>query len=110
MYKKLNKTKNINMITFICFLLTLFGCVNWLSIGMLQYDIIAGFFGTQSSMFSRIFYIIFGFAALWLVIMAIRGKGRIHVFKNKPEKQERKEDNREYDREQSYEKVNNDRS
>ena len=69
--------------------MTLFGCVNWLSIGMLQYDIIAGFFGTQASIFSRIVYIIFGFAALWLLIMAFRGKGRIHVLKNKPENQEK---------------------
>lgn len=99
------------MITFICFLITLFGSINWLSIGMLQYDIIAGFFGTQASMFSRIFYIIFGFAALWLGIMAIRGKGRIHVFKNKPEKFDKKEDSQSnFSDEKSYEHVHNDKN
>lgn len=76
------------MITFICFLVTLFGSVNWLSIGMLQYDIIAGFFGTQSSMFSRILYILIGFSSLWLIVMAIKGRGRLHIFKNKQEKEE----------------------
>ena len=84
-------TKTKNMITFICFLVALFGSVNWLSIGMLQYDIIAGFFGTQSSMFSRILYIVIGFAAVWLVVMVIKGRGRLHIFKNKQEKQEEKE-------------------
>ena len=79
--------KNIVMITFICFLITIFGCINWLSIGMLQYDIIAGFFGTQSSMFSRLVYIAFGFASLWMVVMAFKHKGKIHIFKNKLEKE-----------------------
>ena len=35
------------MITFVSFIIVLFGSVNWLSIGMLQYDIIAGFFGLR---------------------------------------------------------------
>lgn len=108
MYKLKIKTKNIYMITFICFLITIFGCVNWLSIGMLQYDIIAGFFGTQASMFSRIIYIAFGFSALWIGIMAIRGRGKIHVFKNKPERQENKIEHKDYNRESELERINND--
>lgn len=73
------------MITFISFLVTLFGCVNWMSIGMLQYDIVAGFFGTQSNIFSRIIYIVIGFAALWMIISAIKQRGKINIFKNKRE-------------------------
>lgn len=73
------------MITFISFLATLFGCINWLSIGMLQYDIVAGFFGTQASIFSRIIYIIIGFAALWLIVSAVRQRGKVNIFKNKME-------------------------
>lgn len=82
------------MITFISFLIVLFGSVNWLSIGMLQYDIIAGFFGTQSNIFSRIVYILFGFAAIWLVISAIRQKGKINIVKDRlnTKKLEEKED------------------
>lgn len=71
------------MITFISFLIVLFGSINWLSIGMLQYDIIAGFFGTQSSMFSRIIYILFGFAAIWLIVSAIRQRGKINIVKDR---------------------------
>ncbi len=73
------------MITFISFLITLFGCINWLSIGMLQYDIVAGFFGTQSNIFSRIIYIIIGFAAFWLIVSTIRQRGKVNIFKNKME-------------------------
>ncbi len=71
------------MITFVSFIIVLFGSVNWLSIGMLQYDIIAGFFGTQANIFSRIIYILFGFAAIWLVISAIRQKGKINIVKDR---------------------------
>ena len=67
------------MITFISFLIVLFGSVNWLSIGMLQYDIIAGFFGTQSNIFSRIIYILFGFAAIWLIISPILTNGKLYL-------------------------------
>ncbi len=81
------------MITFVCFLITIFGCINWLSIGMLQYDIVAGFFGTQASIFSRILYIIIGFAAFWMIAMAFKHKGRIHIFKNKLDDEENKQEN-----------------
>lgn len=92
MNKKCYIAKNKNMITFISFLITLFGGINWLSIGMLQYDIVAGFFGTQSSMFSRIIYILVGFASFWLIAMAFKHKGKIHIFKNKLEKEENKKE------------------
>ena len=61
----------------------LFGCINWLSIGMLQYDIVAGFFGTQASIFSRIVYIIIGFSALWLTVSVIKERGKINIKKKK---------------------------
>lgn len=82
------------MITFFSFLIVLFGSINWLSIGMLQYDIIAGFFGTQASIFSRIIYIVFGFAALWLIISAFRQKGKINIVKDRlnSKKLEKQED------------------
>ena len=67
------------MITFISFVLIILGAVNWLSIGALQYDFVAGLFGSQASMFSRIIYFFVGIAAIWIVIQAFRGKGRIKI-------------------------------
>ena len=67
------------MITFISFVLVLLGALNWLSIGALQYDFVAGLFGSQASMFSRIIYFFIGVAAIWIVIQAFRGKGRIKI-------------------------------
>lgn len=74
------------MITFIAFVLTILGCVNWLLIGLLQYDFIAGFFGFQASIFSRIIYIIFGIAASYLVIRTIVNKGNFKVYEKRKKK------------------------
>ena len=68
------------MVTFISFLLVIAGGLNWFSIGFLQYDFIAGVFGTQASLFSRIVYIFVGIASMWLLIMAVRHTGKIDIF------------------------------
>lgn len=81
------------MITFIAFLLTMTGCINWLLIGMLQYDFIAGLFGYQASIFSRIFYILFGIGAIYLFVRMIANKGSVKIYekRKKKDKQEKVE-------------------
>ena len=81
------------MLTFIAFLLTIAGCVNWLLIGLLQYDFIAGLFGYQASMFSRICYIIIGVGCLYLIIRIIANKGSVKVWEKKKGKKEEKNEN-----------------
>ena len=82
-----NRLKGDTMITFIAFLLTLAGCINWLLIGLLQYDFIAGLFGYQGSIFSRLVYILFGIGAAYLVLRVIINKGTFKVFERKKKKQ-----------------------
>lgn len=67
------------MISLICFLLTLAGSVNWFCIGVLQYDFIAGLFGSQANVFSRIIYAFIGLSSVWLVFALIKGKGRLKI-------------------------------
>ena len=79
------------MITLLAFLIVLIGSINWLSIGMLQYDFIAGLFGYQASIFSRIIYIFVGISSLILIFKAFKDKGKINLInfgfkKNKEEK------------------------
>ena len=74
------------MISIICFIIVVFGSMNWLSIGFFQYDLVAGLFGYQGSIFSRIIYIIVGVAAIYLIYVIIKNKGRLTV--NKLKKQE----------------------
>ena len=68
------------MLTIIAFLLTILGSINWLLIGLLQYDFVAGIFGFQASVFSRIIYIIIGASSVFLIIKIIKNKGVLPIF------------------------------
>ena len=75
------------MISIICFIVVIFGSMNWLSIGFFQYDIVAGLFGYQGSIFSRLVYIVVGICAIYLIFVIIKNKGRLTVNKLKKEEQ-----------------------
>lgn len=71
------------MISIIAFIIVIFGSMNWLSIGLFQYDIVAGLFGYQGSIFSRIVYIVVGICACWLIYSVIKNKGSLNAKKLK---------------------------
>lgn len=75
------------MISIIAFIVVIFGSLNWLSIGFFQYDLVAGLFGFQGSIFSRIVYIVIGICAIYLVYVVIKNKGKITVKKLKKQEQ-----------------------
>ena len=68
------------MVAFISFLLVIIGALNWFCIGALQYDFIAGIFGSQASILSRIIYFFVGLAGIYLTFLAFRDKGEVKVF------------------------------
>lgn len=67
------------MISLISYIIVILGAFNWLSIGVLQFDFIAGIFGSQANIFSRVVYAIVGFSAFWLIYATIKQRGRIIV-------------------------------
>ena len=69
------------MLRVVSFILTVLGCINWLAIGMLQYDFVAGIFGTQANLFSRIIYTVIGIAAIYLTCSIIANKGKLTAAK-----------------------------
>jgi len=71
------------MLALFAFIITIIGCLNWLCIGFFQFDFVAGLFGTQSSIFSRLIYIIIGIASVFLTYAVIRYKGRLTIKKNR---------------------------
>lgn len=75
------------MISIFAFIIVIFGSMNWLSIGFFQYDMVAGLFGYQGSIFSRMVYILVGISAIYLIIVIIKNKGRLTVKKLKKEEQ-----------------------
>ena len=74
------------MLTIFAFILTILGSLNWLFIGLLQYDFVAGIFGYQGSIFSRIIYIVIGSACVFLVFKLIKNKGNLAVFSRRNKK------------------------
>ena len=72
------------MLGLISFIAVIVGAINWFCIGLLQFDFVAGLFGSQSSIFSRIVYIAVGLGALILLFNLIENKGKIKFnFKKK---------------------------
>ena len=52
--------------------LLIIGGINWGSIGLFQFDIVAWIFGGQAAIVSRIIYVVVALAALWCSSSHIR--------------------------------------
>ena len=89
------------MLSFISFILVIIGSLNWFSIGILQYDFVAGIFGSQSNIFSRLIYTIVGVASIIMIANMLKNKGKFVVsFKKATNEynnymEEKREENRE---------------
>lgn len=55
----------INTITL---LLIIIGGLNWLLVGLFQYDLVAALFGGQQATLSRIVYVLVGLSAVWQIL------------------------------------------
>ena len=75
------------MLSFVSFILMCVGCLNWFSIGILQYDFVAGIFGSQSNIFSRLIYTLVGIASIVVVVNFIANKGTFRVSFKKADKE-----------------------
>ena len=56
----------------IALILAIIGGLNWGSIGLFRFDLVATLFGGQTSMVSRIIYTLVGVAALWCISLLFR--------------------------------------
>jgi uncharacterized membrane protein YuzA (DUF378 family) len=56
----------------IALILTIIGGVNWGSIGLFQFDIVAWIFGGQDAILSRIIYTLVFLSALWCISLLFR--------------------------------------
>lgn len=57
-------------------LLVVIGALNWLLVGVFQFDLVAAIFGGQSSMLSRIVYSLVGLAGIWSISLLFRERGK----------------------------------
>ena len=52
--------------------LTIIGAINWGSVGIFSFDIVAWLFGGAGSAISRIIFTLVGIAGLWCISLLIR--------------------------------------
>jgi uncharacterized membrane protein YuzA (DUF378 family) len=52
--------------------LVIIGAINWLLIGVFQFDLVAAIFGGQAAAFSRIIYSLVGLAGLYCISFLFR--------------------------------------
>ena len=52
--------------------LVIIGALNWLLVGLFQFDIVAWVFGGANIMLSRIIYSVIGLAGIWSVSLLFR--------------------------------------
>lgn len=58
----------------ISLILVIIGALNWLLVGLFQFDLVAWICGGQSAVFARILYSLVGIAGLWSVSLLFRPK------------------------------------
>lgn len=53
-------------------ILTIVGALNWLLVGLFQFDLVAYIFGGQGALVSRIIYTVVGIAGVWCISLLFR--------------------------------------
>lgn len=65
------------MLDKISLVLVIIGAINWGSIGLFQFDIVAWIFGGQGAILSRIIYTLVALAGIWCVSLLFRDTGSL---------------------------------
>ena len=60
------------MLDKISLILVIIGALNWGSIGLFQFDIVAWAFGGQAAMMARVIYTLVALAGLWSISLLFR--------------------------------------
>ena len=58
-------------------ILVIIGALNWGSIGLFQFDLVAWLFGGQDNIVSRVIYALVGLAGLWCISLLFRERNII---------------------------------
>lgn len=58
-------------------ILVIVGALNWLLVGLFQFDLVATIFGGQSSFLSRAVYVLVGLAGVWAISLLFRDRSKV---------------------------------
>ncbi len=74
------------MLDKIALVLVTIGALNWGSIGLFKFDLVAWLFGGQAAILSRIIYVVVALAGIWCISLLFRENEMINtVMDNKTE-------------------------
>ncbi|WP_339059977.1 DUF378 domain-containing protein [Tepidibacillus marianensis] len=57
--------------------LVIIGALNWLLVGLFQYDLVASLFGGQDAWLSRVIYTLVGLAGIYSISLLFRERTRV---------------------------------
>ena len=63
----------------IALILTIVGALNWGSIGLFKFDIVAWLFGGQTALLSRIVYTVVALAGVWCISLLFRAREKFEA-------------------------------
>ena len=63
----------------IALILTIIGALNWGSIGLFSFDIVAWIFGGQGALVSRIIYTLVALAGIWCISLLFRPREEVYT-------------------------------
>ena len=69
----------IELLDKISLILVIIGALNWGSIGLFQFDIVAWMFGGQAAIVSRIVYTLVALAGIWCISMLVRESEQVKL-------------------------------
>lgn len=72
--RAVNKEDQIMIMDRIALIITVIGALNWGSIGLFQFDIVAWLFGGQDALLSRIVYTVVALAGIWCISLIFRAR------------------------------------
>lgn len=58
-------------------ILVIIGALNWLSVGLFQYDVVASLFGGVDSLISRIIYAVVGLSGVYSISLLFRDREEV---------------------------------
>jgi len=68
--------RTLNVLSTIAFIILVIGGLNWLTIGLFNYDFLAAIFGA-SMWLTRVIFSLVGISALWLICYVIVARDRL---------------------------------
>ena len=74
---KLIRELNFKMLDRISLILVIIGALNWGSIGLFKFDVVAWMFGGSGAIVSRILYTLVALAGVWCISLLFRERDEI---------------------------------